>query len=193
MARHSAAVRMGHTIRTLRHRRELTLVRLAERTGLSHSFLSQLERGRAQPSMGSLHRIAQALGTSQDQLIAGGGADGSAEIALLRREEGVAIPMSDRGSTGVARQLPAGPGGFYPTEFAGLGREFGEFFQHEGSEFLYVAEGTIEVELGERTYRLRLGDSLRYPGHLPHRWRADGTGHSRVLMVHIGLGSHPVR
>src|SRR3954452_12029315 len=63
--------RMGQTIRELRHRRKLTLATLAERTGMSHSFLSQVERGLAEPSMTALHQIAQALESTQDQLIAG--------------------------------------------------------------------------------------------------------------------------
>jgi transcriptional regulator with XRE-family HTH domain len=185
---------LGRTIRDLRHRHGLTLVQLAERTGLSHSFLSQLERGLAQPSMRSLHRIAQALGTSQDRLMAGQDADdagtGEPAVAVLRAGEGATFPMSERDpmAIGSARQLLAGPGNFYPTEFANLGQDFGEYFEHDGNEFLYVAEGRIEVDLAEpggaRLLMLGPGDSLRYPGAVPHRWRAAGDGPTRVLMVH---------
>ncbi len=66
------ALRIGSRIRELRRRRGLTLVRLAERTDLSHPFLSQLERGHARPSMVSLERIATALGTTQVELLAAG-------------------------------------------------------------------------------------------------------------------------
>ena len=48
-------------------------MRLAELSGLSHPFLSQLERGHARPSMVSLERIARALGSSQLELIAAAG------------------------------------------------------------------------------------------------------------------------
>lgn len=184
--------RMGRTIRETRHRRKLTLVQLAERTQLSHSFLSQIERGLAQPSMQSLHRIAVALGTTQDQLIAGAAGHGP-EIAVQRRGEGMPLPMAEnRPSTGNARQLLSGPGGFFPTEFVDLAQEFGEFFAHEGNEFLYVAEGVIEVDLGHTTYVLKAGDCLRYPGSQPHRWRAMGRGRSRVLMIHTGVHAHPL-
>jgi transcriptional regulator with XRE-family HTH domain len=185
--------RMGRTIRQTRHRRELTLVQLAERTGLSHSFLSQVERGLAQPSMRSLHRIAQALETTQDQLIAGAAEHGPA-VAVLRRGEGIPIPTVDReaGTTGAARQLLSGPGGFFPTEFRDLDREFGEFFEHDGNEFLYIAEGTVEVELGDVAYVLEPGDCLRYPGSRPHRWRGTGRAPTRVLMVHTGVWVHPL-
>src|SRR4030088_1851767 len=135
----SPAQRMGGMIRGLGRRYKLTLVQLAERTELSHSFLSQVERGLAQPSMRSLHRIAQVLGTSQDKLIAGAVTDDeTSPIALLRAGQGVKIPLGGAATpTGSARQLLTEPGGFYPTEFVGIGRAFGEFFQHEGNEFLY--------------------------------------------------------
>jgi transcriptional regulator with XRE-family HTH domain len=195
------AAQLGRAIRDLRHRRGLTLVQVAGRAGLSHPFLSQLERGLAQPSMRSLHRIAQALGTTQDRLIAGGGSAGAAaaqpEVLLMRAAGGVVLPALDRGNGtgGAARQLPAGPGEFYPTEFTGLTREFGEFFEHDGSEFLYIAEGLIEVELngpdGVPGFVLAPGDSVRYPGPVPHRWRAASDAPNRLLMVHTD--GHPRR
>jgi transcriptional regulator with XRE-family HTH domain len=183
------AERMGSRIRELRHTDGLTLVQLAQRTGLSHSFLSQVERGLAQPSMSSLHRIAQALRTTQDKLIAGDVAeDAGPPVALLRADEGVTLPLADHGSLSSARQLPAEPGSFYPTEFVIDGRAFAEFYRHEGNEFLYLAEGAVEVELdqdpGERLFTLGPGDSLRYPGHVPHRWRRAGRRAARLLMVH---------
>ena len=55
---------MGHAIKQRRHAHAFTLVDLAERAGLSQPFLSQVENGRARPSMSSLHRIATALGTA---------------------------------------------------------------------------------------------------------------------------------
>ena len=56
------AERIGSRIRRLRHARGLTLVQVAESAELSHPFLSQLERGLARPSIGSLEKIARALG-----------------------------------------------------------------------------------------------------------------------------------
>ena len=64
----AAGARLGSHIRMLRKTRGLTLVQLAERTQLSHPFLSQLERGLEQPSLGSLRRIAIALETSKGNL-----------------------------------------------------------------------------------------------------------------------------
>ncbi|MEI7548498.1 MAG: helix-turn-helix transcriptional regulator, partial [Actinomycetota bacterium] len=53
---------LGTAIRGLRLAVGLTMVELADRAGLSQPFLSQIENGRARPSMQSLYRIATALG-----------------------------------------------------------------------------------------------------------------------------------
>lgn len=55
---------LGAKIREQRLKRSLTLKQLAEKTDLSVSFLSEIERSLAQPSMASLRKIAQAFGTS---------------------------------------------------------------------------------------------------------------------------------
>ena len=55
---------LGEKIRSERLKKPLTLKQLAEKTKLSISFLSEIERGLSQPSMASLRRISQALGIS---------------------------------------------------------------------------------------------------------------------------------
>ena len=65
------AERLGRSIRLARRGRGLTLVELAALAGLSHPFISQVERGVARPSMLSLERISRALGTSQLELYMG--------------------------------------------------------------------------------------------------------------------------
>jgi transcriptional regulator with XRE-family HTH domain len=186
----SPARRMGERIRSRRRELGLTLVEVAERAGLSHPFLSQLERGLARPSMSSLFRIAGALGVTQDWLLAAGGTDVAAEpVAVLRHDEGVTVPAT---GDGVARQLLAEPGRYIPTEFRNPSRTFEHFFEHDGSEFVYIAEGVLDVELGDgRLFTLTAGECLRYPGSIPHRWRSGCPGPVRVLMIHTEVLGGP--
>ncbi|MGW1025317.1 helix-turn-helix domain-containing protein [Streptomyces sp. NPDC002577] len=187
---------LGATIRRLRKEGGLTLVELAERSELSHPFLSQLERGLARPSMQSLHRIARALGTSQQALLAlsaGPPATGRAEegVHVVRSGEGMPVAAS---SSGVARVLGASGFAVHPVEFTRAPSVFEEYYDHAGDEFLYVVYGEIEVELetsqGRQLHRLGPGDSVCYTGRTPHRWRAVGDAdHVRVLMVQNVAGS----
>lgn len=181
---------LGAAIRRLRKESGLTLVQLAQRSQLSHPFLSQLERGLTRPSMRSLHRIALALGTTQQALLAtsvpaeadrrhGG-------VRVVRRGEGLPV---DNG-VGTARVLGAPQLRVHPVEFRGLRTAYGDYYDHPGDEFLYILDGDVEVDLhsadGRELHRLSPGDSISYLGGTPHRWRALAAGPSadvRILAV----------
>jgi len=178
-------LRLGRLIRVLRKEQGLTLVQLAKAAALSHPFLSQLERGLARPSMSSLHRIAQALGTTQPALMSRSMPSEAGRIGLVPAGEG--IPVENPG--GSARSLVAGARALYPILFEGALAEFGPFYTHDGDEFIHVLAGAIEVELaGEGLHVVRTGDTLYYPGGLAHRWRGLGDGPVRALFVQDGRG-----
>ncbi len=122
---------------------QLTLVQLAGQAGLSHPFLSQLERGLVRPSMSSLHRIAQALGTSQPALMSQTLDPGDTRVGLVPAGEG--IPVQNPG--GSARSLVSGTRALYPILFEGALQEFGPAYAHDGDELIHVLSGTIEVEI----------------------------------------------
>ncbi|MCH1996990.1 cupin domain-containing protein, partial [Achromobacter xylosoxidans] len=56
-------------------------------------------------------------------------------------------------------------------------------FPHPGEEFLLVLKGAIEVQVGEREFRLDAGDSLYFDSELPHRMRTVSRGAAEVLVV----------
>jgi DNA-binding XRE family transcriptional regulator len=174
---------LGRAIRSLRRERGLTLAQLAAASGLSQPFLSQLELGRSRPSMRSLFRIAAALGTTQQTLL--GLAAGDPPGDPVRGDD---VPLVDVESGG-ARLLLHDPG-VDVTEFVGAPREFGDFFAHGRRELLYVARGSIEVELREagesRFATLGPRDTLTYAGAVEHRFRQVGDPTSIVLVVHTG-------
>ena len=63
---------LGQRIREKRHKRNLTLEQLSQESNLSKSFLSQIERNLAQPSVSSIKKIARCLGTSVVNLFTDG-------------------------------------------------------------------------------------------------------------------------
>src|ERR1700754_5275511 len=182
----AAGTRLGRAVRAVRKEQAMTLAQVAEATGLSQPFLSQLELGRTRPSMRSLFRIATALGTTQPALL--GLAAGDRSDEPVRSGEGALVRLGLGGvASGGARLLLHDPGADV-TEFVGVPGEFGEFFCHDRPELLYVVRGTIELELRERgTSRfvtLAERDSIAYGGRVEHRFRRVGTGQCVVLGVH---------
>lgn len=178
------AERIGGRIRQLRRERGLTLVRLAALTGLSHPFLSQLERGHARPSMVSLQRIADALGSTQVELIASGDPlrrdPDDPRPDVLHAGEGARIPFLG----GETRVLAHGARAFDPQEWVGTGTEPGDYFLHGEDEFLYVVAGAVLLDLGAAGIeRLEAGDSVYYKGGTQHRWFSADGGEYRVVVV----------
>src|SRR4051812_7603895 len=151
----------------------MTLKELGERAGLSHPFLSQLERGLARPSVGSAERIARALDVPVGLLWSPSAPSGHATV--VRSDAGVHKRHDDRSAPGGVRLLPAGDVPMSVREWTGGSRSWPETREVEpGTVVLYVARGRMEVELDGDVHALEEGDTLMFDGGVPHRFRRTG-------------------
>lgn len=172
----------------------MTLVQLAEATGLSHPFISQLERGLAQPSLSSLRRIAAALETSPIGLIAAADTSDPLLAAVEVHLGGERCVSTDLDS-GATRMLATGERPLNPIEVDSHNAEPGDFFRHDGDEFVYVVEGDVSVELRDAelqaaVQRLTAGDSAYYRAGVSHRWwSATGAPYRLVIVKQNSPGS----
>lgn len=189
-----AALRLGDAIRARRRALGMTLVEVAASAGLSHPFLSQLERGLAQPSMRSLTSIASTLGTTAQALLAQSELGPPAGTRDLHDPQGgLAAPVSvvragDHAPEvdspgGSVRPLVRGERAMLPVEFNGAPREFADYFQHDGDEFVYVVRGLIELDVEGDLRTASAGDSVYYVGGLRHRWRSLGSADVKLVVV----------
>lgn len=172
---------LGAAIRERRLAEELTLVALAERSGLSQPFLSQVETGKAKPSMASLYRIASALGTTPQALFTGPPTDAHAPAVV--RSEDHSVPEIDTEGESLRRLLLPGDAPFHVVELQGLATDFLETWSHPGFEALYVIVGPVEVEIDGEITALGTGDFVSYPADLPHRYRSVLGASAKVLIV----------
>ncbi|PVW05320.1 XRE family transcriptional regulator [Microbacterium sp. Gd 4-13] len=177
----AASLRLGAHIRLLRHARAMTLVQLADATDLSHPFLSQLERGLAQPSLSTLRRVAVALETSPIELIAAADApdEKAAEVEVHRSDERL---VDDGFAAAPARTLAHGTRPMHPLEVVGENVSAGEAYVHAEDEFVYVLAGAVRVDLAGEIQTLGRGDSVYYRGGVAHRWWS-ATGEAYRLLV----------
>ncbi|WP_327359002.1 helix-turn-helix domain-containing protein [Streptomyces sp. NBC_01304] len=171
-------------MRRRRRALDLTLAEVAARTGLSVPFLSQVENGRSRPSMGSLQRIADALGTTAVQLLAA--AEAPRPVDVVRRQSAAVHDDAGDGTPGRMRPLVRGQQRLHALEFTGAHAGRRELV-HRNDEILYVADGSAEVEADGTTHHLRAGDTLYCAGGIKHRWRPLEPG-TRVLVV--GIADH---
>ena len=177
---------LGEAIRTRRLAKEFTLVELAERSELSQPFLSQVENGRATPSMESLYRIAMALGTTPQGLF--GERDEQTLVPTTARANDPSVPSIDAAGESLRRLLLPGGAPFHVIELVGLAIDFLDEWQHDGFEALYVLAGPIEVEIGGDIIELATGDFFSYPSQLPHRYRSSLGRMARVLLIETDVG-----
>ncbi|MDO8363810.1 MAG: XRE family transcriptional regulator [Actinomycetota bacterium] len=175
----------GAAIRARRQALALTLVETAELSGLSQPFLSQVENGRARPSMESLYRIATALTTTPQALF--GGATTALGTSLARALDG-AVPTIATDGESLRRLLLPGDAPFHVVELVGLATQFLEPWEHDGFEALYVLHGPVDVQVGQEVSTLATGDFLSYPANLPHRYRSPAGAQARVLLIETQYG-----
>jgi transcriptional regulator with XRE-family HTH domain len=168
---------LGTRVRELRHERGLTLKALGRRAGLSHPFLSQLERGLARPSVGSVERIAGALDVPVGALWS---APRPEAAQVVRADEGTRLPRG-------VRELWADGSGMRVREWTGGERSWPEEPESASGEVLvYVVRGAIEIDLDGAVHSLEAGDAMRFDGAVRHRVRRSGPATTRVLYVASG-------
>jgi DNA-binding transcriptional MerR regulator/quercetin dioxygenase-like cupin family protein len=173
---------VGLHLRALRTRQGLSLADVAERTGLSISFLSAVERGQASISLGNLFKLADAYGTTVPGL-----------NPAHRREQRTMLHPADRprfvANHGlvVIEDLLTRPGALEAQRIEiqpGGGSE--EPYAHPGEEFIYILAGQLTFWLDEREhYCLQAGDSLSFFSTQLHRWRNDGDTPTTVLWINV--------
>jgi len=173
------ATNLGSTLRDLRKARGLTLQQLADLCGLSQPFLSQLENGKAVPSLSALSNVARALGTTAHGLLAPQTGHEmvttrAAERVLYHLTDGATVQFLGHGASVVLE----------PNEVTAEGGATSAHTGHAGEEWVYVIEGSVVVVVeGEEPVELGPGDSCTYAATIPHSVGAAGPDSARFLIV----------
>ena len=174
---------LGGRIRSLRAEQGLTLQAVAERTGLSSSMVSMVERGRTSPSIGTLIAIASALGVHMADLFELD-VDGPRDVVQRAAEHQVVETAN-----GVLRRLvqvdPRRGLELVVNEYAPGTASAVQVTHHGGYEYGYVLEGVLTVELQNTAHELAPGDSIAFESTRPHRIVNEGTARARAVWVNL--------
>ncbi|MDD3088363.1 MAG: XRE family transcriptional regulator [Candidatus Omnitrophica bacterium] len=174
---------VGVNIKRAREEIGLTLRGLAEKLGMSASFLSQVENGKASPSLSSLKNISDALNITVSKLIEGGQPVEDSPIVKANErkylnEAGKGINLYLLTSRDPNKQME--PLLFKLKEGATSGDTS---YRHFGQEFVLVLRGAIEITLNETSYILRKGDSIYFNSSVPHSFRNIGKEEAEAVWV----------
>jgi transcriptional regulator with XRE-family HTH domain len=184
-------VELGARLKQIRRSKGVTLQQIADQTGLSKSFVSQIETDAANPSIGSLKKITDVLGVPLAALFASSengqgapaGLDPGGEVRVVRRDRRkILIEPGKKGKMSLLtpdlqRKLEVILGEEEP------GNADEEWYSHAGEECGFVLEGRYEVSVGDQVFVLEAGDSIYFPSHLPHKTRVLGDEPVRTIWV----------
>jgi DNA-binding XRE family transcriptional regulator/mannose-6-phosphate isomerase-like protein (cupin superfamily) len=167
----SVTTQIGATARRLRNSLGLTLGEVAKRANLSAAMLSRLENGGVSPSLESLAALTAALGVPLAQLF---GDVGKPKGGAQHVPKGQGLEVVRRGTKrGHTYQLLAadrGPRRVFEPFLVTLNDKSEVFpgFEHPGTEFIYLLEGSLTYRHGDETHLLKAGDALTFAGEVPH-------------------------
>ena len=178
--------RIGERIKHLRLKKSMGLVELGRHTGLSASFLSQLETGRVVPTLRNLARIAMVFSKDLNYFFE---PEPQTLFRVHRGKDRVRLPQ-----TGVAdpayffeslgylvpdRQLDPYFAEFLPTKPGAEPRSH----QHIGCEFLYILSGKLTIRHGASTYHVEQGDAVYFDASTSHGYECSGPDTCSALIV----------
>jgi transcriptional regulator with XRE-family HTH domain len=178
---------LGAKIREQRKARNLTLTEMAEQCDISPSFLSQIERDKANPSVATLKTISKVFGVSLGSFFE---EEDSISDRPQSAETLATVVRADQ------RKLLIYPGSGIRNELLSPdlqraiqlmwivmppGTDTGDFLVHEGEECGVVLQGTVEIWVGDECHILNEGDAIYHPSSVPHRSR--NIGEVDVIMV----------
>jgi len=177
---------IGERIKRLRLKKSMGLVELGKHTGLSASYLSQLETGRVVPTLRNLARIAMVFSKDLQYFFE---AEPAAVFRIHRRTERVRMPQ-----TGVEPPTYFFESLGYMVPDRHMDPYFAEFIppekgmeprahMHAGFEFLYVLDGELALKHGDHESVLEAGDAVYFDASTAHAYQCAGRKAAQAIIV----------
>jgi len=177
---------VGENVKKIRDKRGLSLKDISQRTGLDVSLLEEIEQGKVSPPLGIIIKLAKALDMKMGYFISGAE---NQSYTIVRKDDRKVISRYDTKKSDK-----------YGYEFISLApkkkdRHMEPFIvtlepsveeepsTHDGQEFIYVLQGSMEVRLDKEIHILEAGDSIYYDSTVPHLVKCYGKEKTRILAV----------
>lgn len=158
----------GNRLRELRKNKKLSIAELSKLSDVSTGLISQIEREMVIPSVVSIWRLAQALGTNINYFF-----DDEAEDKVLIRKNEHHTVILHGGSSFYKLLSSSAPD--HLLDMTEITLKSGYAYEqpsltHDGEECGYVLKGELTVLLNDKTYVLHEGDSIYFNSTLPHKY-----------------------
>lgn len=180
-------VNVGARVKAVRESKGLSLEDISQRTDIEVPMLMRIEEGSIAPPLGSVIKLAKSLEMKIGYFISG--------------DEDKAFTIVRRGDRKVISRYDSKKGKQYGYEYISLAphkkdRHMEPFMvtlvptdteeersTHDGQEFIYVLDGTMEVRLGDEVHIIEHGDAIYYDSTVPHLVKCHGEKETKILAV----------
>lgn len=196
----------------------MSLRGLARAVGVSPSLISQIEHGKATPSVGTLYAIVSELDISLDELFFDGPRGGAAAAALPPEadpadfpsslssqweapSEGPVLRAANRLTLTLATDVrwerltashdPRVEFLYVTYPVGGESCPADDLMQHSGTEYGLVLSGRLGATVGEESYELGTGDSIAFDSTTPHRIWTTGEEPATAVWTVVGREGDP--
>jgi transcriptional regulator with XRE-family HTH domain len=182
-------ITVGSRVKTIRESRNLTVEEVAARAGLTVDQLLRIEGDKNLPSLAPLIKIARVLGVRLGTFL-----DDEDRLGpVVCRQADLARTISFSSEAASANNHLT----FYSLASSKSGRHMEPFlididasseggFQlssHEGEEFIYVLEGSVEITYGKDNYVIQPGESIYYDSIVDHHVHSANGLKAKILAV----------
>src|SRR4030066_1088312 len=169
----------GAKMKQLRQLRKISFETLANKTGLSHRYLREIEEGKIIPPVSAVIQISKALSIDSGSFLS---AEEQEALAKKRKESFYKRTQVYSYKTltpdAETKHMKAFLGTIDPRQDHRM-----VDYRHEGEEFIYVLRGTVEVSVGENQNQLKKGENLHFDSGIPHKLRNLGDEEAELLVV----------
>jgi quercetin dioxygenase-like cupin family protein len=169
----------GTKMKQLRQLRKISFEHLANKTGLSHRYLRDIEEGKIIPPVSAVIQISKALSIDSGSFLS---AEEQQALEKKRRESFFKRTQAYSYKTltpdAETRHMKA----FLVTIDPKQDHRMVDY-RHEGEEFIYVLKGEVEVRVGENQNRLKKAETLHFDSGIPHKLRNLGDEEAKLLVV----------
>jgi len=175
---------MGKRIKRIRESLGYQMKELSVKIGVTSSLISQIEKGKAFPSIVTLKKIAEALQTTVGELI--GENENQITHPLLRGSERRFAKKNANGTSSylLSYHFPSKQIEPYLIQFSKNSNSKGIMTSNfPGQEFCFVLKGSFEVTIEENKYNLNEGDGFYFNSNKSHFFKNTSDDHAEMLWV----------
>ncbi|MFH2091905.1 MAG: XRE family transcriptional regulator [Pseudomonadota bacterium] len=168
---------IGKRIRKIRLDNKISLDYMANETGLAKTQIKEIESGKKRPSVGTLLQISRTLHVDSGLLLK------ESEDQVEKRSQAYTKRTDNYAYTALTENAENKHLKAFKIVVEAQKKHDGVGFKHDGEEFVYVLDGSVEVTVGDHVNQLKPGDSLHFNSGVKHDLRNIGTIDAQLIVV----------